>query len=281
MTAQKRGLGRGLGALLKEPESGARTVPVENLKPNRLQPRSRFDEAELDELADSIKAQGIIQPILVTPEGAGSFTIVAGERRWRAAQKAGLRIVPVVVRETSDQREMLELALVENLQRTDLNPLEEAEAFQSLQQISGLSQEAIAARVGKARASITNTIRLLNLPAEVQDLVREGSLKAGQARPLLSLKTDEQRLALARQAVSKGLSAREIERRVNQSKKAKKPRGETVDPDTAAAADNLTRRLQTKVEIRRRRSGGTVQIHFHNEEELMRVFDLLMKGAKG
>ncbi|MEE8368069.1 MAG: chromosome partitioning protein ParB, partial [Thermoanaerobaculia bacterium] len=154
-----------------------------------------------------------------------------------------------------------------------------AEAFRSLQQISGLSQEAIAARVGKARTSITNTMRLLRLPAEVQALIRDGSLSAGQARPLLSLKTDEQRLALARQAVSKGLSAREIERRVNQSKVKKSAGEDTIDPDTAAAAENLTRSLQTRVEIRRKRRGGSVRIHFHSEEELMRLFDLLMRGA--
>lgn len=279
MTAKKRGLGRGLEALLKVPEFGSTTIPIESLQPNRLQPRSGFDETGLDELAASIKAQGIIQPILVTPKSANTFTIVAGERRWRAAQRAGLRAVPVVVRKTSDQAEMLEVALVENLQRADLNPLEEAEAFRSLQQISGLSQEAIAARVGKARTSITNTMRLLRLPAEVQALIRDGSLSAGQARPLLSLKTDEQRLALARQAVSKGLSAREIERRVNQSKVKKSSGEDTIDPDTAAAAENLTRSLQTRVEIRRKRRGGSVRIHFHSEEELMRLFDLLMRGA--
>jgi ParB family chromosome partitioning protein len=281
MTAKKRGLGRGLDALLQAPKTGTRTVPVDNLKPNRLQPRSLFDEEGLTELAESIKTQGIIQPILVTPKDANTFTIVAGERRWRAAQRAGLRVVPVIIRETTDQRELLEVALVENLQRADLNPLEEAEAFQALQQISGLSQEAIAGRVGKARASITNTIRLLKLPDEVQELLRDGSLKAGQARPLLALKTDEQRLALARQAVAKGMSAREIERRVKQVGSEKKARKRVVDPDTAAAAENLTRSLQTKVEIRRKRRGGSVQIHFHNEDELMRLFDLLMKGVRG
>ena len=279
MTAHKRGLGRGLDALLKVPASGTTSVPIENLKPNRSQPRSIFDETDLDELTASIRAQGIIQPILVTPRSGNTFTIVAGERRWRAAQKAGLRIVPVVVRETSGQGELLEIALVENLQRADLNPLEEAEAFNSLQKISGLSQDAIAARVGKARATITNTIRLLKLPAEIQDLIRDGSLKAGQARPLLSLRTDEQRIALARQAVSRGLSAREIERRVNQGREEKTARKKTVDPDTDAAAENLTRTLQTRVEIRRKRKGGSVQIHFHSEEELMRLFDLLIKGA--
>ena len=279
MTAQKRGLGRGLDALLKVPASGTTSVPIENLKPNRSQPRSIFDETDLEELTVSIRAQGIIQPILVTPRSGNTFTIVAGERRWRAAQKAGLRVVPVVVRETSGQGELLEIALVENLQRADLNPLEEAEAFNSLQKISGLSQDAIAARVGKARATITNTIRLLKLPAEIQDLIRDGSLKAGQARPLLSLRTDEQRIALARQAVSRGLSAREIERRVNQGREEKTARKKTVDPDTDAAAENLTRTLQTRVEIRRKRKGGSVQIHFHSEEELMRLFDLLIKGA--
>ncbi len=197
MNPKKRGLGRGLDALIekveeKKPEEPVRTLPIDRLHPNRFQPRTHFDDAALEELAESIRAQGIIQPLVVAPEGDG-WAIIAGERRWRAARQAGLEAVPVVVREVADDREMLELALVENLQRSDLNPIEEAEAYAALQEKFGLSQEDVATRVGKARTTVTNSLRLLRLPDEVLDLLREGRLTAGQARPLLGLTTTRRR----------------------------------------------------------------------------------------
>ncbi len=287
MNVKKRGLGRGLDALIQPAAEEApaapapvQSLPVASLKPNRFQPRTRFDEAEIQDLADSIRAQGVIQPLVVAPDddGEGSYTIIAGERRWRAARRAGLDEVPVFVRAVSGDRELLELALVENLQRSDLNPLEEAEAYLALQEKFGLSQEEIATRVGKARTTVTNSLRLLRLPEEVQDLLRAGQLSAGQARPLLGLAAPEAQIGLAGRAVREGLSARDMERLSGEprEKKQKKP-ARPVEIHTAAAEEKLTRRLQTRVEIRRRGKGGFVQIHFHSEEELMRLYDSLME----
>ncbi|HYH46101.1 MAG TPA: ParB/RepB/Spo0J family partition protein [Thermoanaerobaculia bacterium] len=299
---KKRGLGRGLDALLESrpaaptPPTGptpttnptppaisaaaeaVTSLPIDRLRPNRLQPRSLFDEQGLEDLAASIRMQGIVQPLIVTPEAEGGYSIVAGERRWRAARRAGLETVPVVVREVVDDRERLELALVENLQRSDLNPVEEAEAYQALQESFGLSQDEVATRVGKARPTVANALRLLRLPDEVRELLREGRLTAGQARPLLALKPQEQ-IELARRAAAQGLSAREIERLVSLGvtpRQAAKP-PTPVEVHAAAAAETLTRRLQTKVEIQRKGRGGVLRLHFHSEEELMRLYDLLLE----
>lgn len=284
--ARKRGLGRGLDALIREEpeaEAGVKSVAVGDLQPNRYQPRSRFDESGLEELAESIRSQGVIQPIVAVPATGGRYTIVAGERRWRAAQRAGLSEVPVVVREVSGDRELLELALVENLQRSDLNPVEEAEAYRTLRETFELSQDAIASRVGKARTTVTNTLRLLRLPQEVLDLLRDGLLTAGQARPLLALSSDDAMAELAQRAAETGMTARELERAVQKPDDEVKTKKKAAQEDvhTAAAADKLTRRLQTKVVIRRRGDGGTLRIHFHSEEELMRLYDLLMNRDEG
>ena len=281
--AKRRGLGRGLDALIAEPAAGGEGVsrlPVDQLHPNRFQPRSRFDAAGLDELAESIRAQGVIQPVVVTARKTGGWTIVAGERRWRAAQLAGLAEIPALVREVAGDRELLELALVENLQRADLNPIEEAEAYQTLAQRFGLAQEEIAVRVGKARPTVTNALRLLKLPPEVADLVRDGRLTAGQARPLIGLDGVEAQVRLARRAVEQGLTARDLERLVAPPEPKRRKRERKVEVHTAAAEERLTRRLQTRVEIHRRGRGGTLRIHFHTEEELMRIYDLLLpKGG--
>jgi ParB family chromosome partitioning protein len=269
--ARKRGLGRGLDALLR-PEQGVRQIEVGRLRPNRFQPRAQFDETGLEELAESIRAQGIVQPLLVREEGDGSFTIVAGERRWRAAQRAGLATVPAVVREVAGDRELLELALVENLQRADLNPVEEAEAFRLLRETFGLSQEEVARRIGRSRAAVSNALRLLRLAPEVLDLLRGGGLTAGQARPLVGLPPERQ-VALAEQTVRGGLSARQVERAAQGGGRRRDPA--PPEANAAAAAERLTRALQAKVEIVRRRRGGEVRIHFHSEEELIRLFDLL------
>lgn len=276
--SRRRGLGRGLDALL-EPESAVRSLPLSSLKPNRLQPRSDFDEEGLAELAASIRAQGIVQPIVVTQEDDGGYLIVAGERRWRAARRAGLDEVPVVVREIADDRELLEAALVENLQRSDLNALEEAEAYRTLQGRFELSQEAIAVRVGKGRSTVANRLRLLRLPEEVRELLRAERLTAGQALPLVTIESEEEAVRLAQRAATQGWSARQVEQRAAGRKSARR-RKPPPDPDTAAAEERLTRHLQTRVEIKRRRNGGTVSLHFHSEEELMRLYELLM-GQRG
>jgi ParB family chromosome partitioning protein len=282
---KRRGLGRGLSALLPADE-GIRSLPIDQLQPSRHQPRSWFDDAGLDELAASIRAQGVIQPLIVTPTGSGGYTIVAGERRWRAARRAGLKVVPVVVRQVRDDRQQLELALVENLQRADLNPIEEAEAFRSLQEGFGLSHEEIAERVGRARPAVTNTLRLLKLPSAVQDLLRAGRLTAGQARPLLALDDPEEILRMAERAATEGLSARALEALAGAAAPADAPKrkrrgaGRPVEPHAAAAAERLTQSLQTRVEIERRRRGGQIRIHFHSEEELMRLYDLLVEKGE-
>ncbi|MGH9379819.1 MAG: ParB/RepB/Spo0J family partition protein [Thermoanaerobaculia bacterium] len=282
MSARKRGLGRGLDALIEDvpqpsPQPTPLVVPVDQLKPNRRQPRSTFDEEGLQELADSIRAQGVIQPLIVSQAGDGSYQIVAGERRWRAARRAGLAEVPVVVREAVGDRELLEVALVENLQRTDLDALEEAQAFRSLAEEHGLSHEEIGRRVGRSRPAISNSLRLLQLPEEIQTLLREGRLTAGQARPLLALEGEAQ-LRLARLAVAEGLSARAIEQRVQRATRGPRAR-RAAEPDVhaQAAAERLTRELQTRVEIRRRGTGGEIRIRFHNEEELMRLYDKIAR----
>ena len=285
-SGKKRGLGRGLDALIEKaeakPEEPAGTLPIDRLHPNRFQPRAHFDEAAIEDLAASIRAQGIVQPLVVTPEGDG-YAIIAGERRWRAARKAGLETVPVFIRPVAGDRELLELALVENLQRSDLNPIEEAEAYAALQEKFGLSQEEVATRVGKARTTVTNALRLLRLPDEVLDMVREGRLTAGQARPLLALAGPEEQIQLADRAVREGLSARDLERLTSgpreEPPKPKKPE-RPVEVHTAAAEERLTRRLQTRVEIKRQGKKGHLRIHFHSEEELMRLFDVLIERGE-
>jgi len=264
--------------LLEPSAAPVRTLTLGELAPNRYQPRSDFDDGGLEELAESIRSQGVVQPIVVTPGSDGKFTIIAGERRWRAARRAGLLEVPVVIRELENDRQLLEMALVENLQRSDLNPVEEGEAYRSLKDSFGLSQEEIARQVGKARSTISNAVRLLSLPDEIQDMLRDGRLAAGQARPLLALEDVERQLELARRAVKLGLTARQLEELAGdrQKPRAKKP-SIASDPDTRAAAERLTRRLQTKVEIRRKGKGGTVRLHFHTEEELMRLYEFLLR----
>ncbi len=285
-TVKKRGLGRGLDALIQGPdaqelaqrgEGGIRKLPVAALKPNRWQPRSSFDDLELEALAASIRTQGLVQPLVVTIDSDGTYSIVAGERRWRAARLAGLEEVPVVIRGDLDDRSRLELALVENLQRSDLNALEEAEAYATLQEKFGLSQEEIAVRVGKGRTTITNSLRLLKLPQEIRELLRAGQLTAGQARPLLALGDRERQIALAEQAVREELSARQLEHLSARPRQRAQRPSRQVEVHTAAAEEKLTRRLQTRVEIRRQGQGGRLQIHFHSEEELMRLYDLLME----
>ena len=287
--ARKRGLGRGLDALLggstgapadRASAAGAPAeLAVDEIRPNPNQPRTRFVESELESLADSIRTQGLIQPIVVTRENDG-WVILAGERRWRAARRAGLDTVPVTVRDQVTEQQRLELALVENLQRSDLDPIEEAEAYRALREEFGLSQDEVARSVGKARSTITNALRLLRLPEEVRDLLAGGGLSAGQARPLLALNSATQQRDLAREAVEHGLSARDLEQRVGGGQKpaSKKKKSEPKsDVHARAAEERLTQALQTKVQIHRRGAGGQVRIHFHSEEELMRLYETLVR----
>lgn len=286
-STKRRALGKGLSALLPErpalapgPEAGE--VPVEQLEPNPEQPRTAIDPQRLAELAASIRQSGIVQPILVRRRG-GRYQIVAGERRWRAAQEAGLATVPITVRDVADE-ELLELALVENIQRQELTAVEEAQAFQRLQDDLQLTQEQIAQRVGRDRSTIANTLRLLRLPRELKELVAAGRLEAGHARALLALGSAEEQIELGREASRKGLSVREVERRVTQAR-TRPPRGEArggrKDANTRAAEERLRTALGTRVEVQRKGRGGVVRIAFKSEAELQRLFDLLVRRSRG
>ena len=276
--AKRRGLGMGLSALLGGgPESvgtegeraGAQTVPIEFLRPSPLQPRRRFDEAELEALAGSIRERGILQPLLVRPStsGAAGYEIVAGERRWRAAQRAGLHEVPAVVRELSDL-ETLELALIENIQRADLSPLEEAHGFRRLIEEFRHTQDELAAALGKSRSHIANTLRLLALPPAVQALVEDGSISAGHGRALLGSPEPER---LARVVIEQGLNVRDTEelvRREGAKPKQARTRGQSVDPHVKDVEDRLTSTLGLEVGIRARGRGGVLSIRYHDLDQL-------------
>ena len=282
MIGKKPALGRGLSALLPGkddvPRGTQREAEIGQLKPSRFQPRRDFSEAALSDLARSIREQGIVQPIVVVARGDG-FEIVAGERRWRAASLAGLQRVPIVVRENASDRELLELALVENLQREDLNPLEAAEAYARLREEFQLTQEQIADRVGKERATVANSLRLLKLSSQIKDRVRSGELSAGHARALLALASVDDQEQLAEEIVRRALSVRQAEKRA-----ATMAAGDRVvhakkrDPFTRDAEEKLTRRLQTKVRIVRKRRGGRIELSFGSEEELIGLFESLMKN---
>jgi ParB family transcriptional regulator, chromosome partitioning protein len=280
---QKQALGRGLSALLPgrdevPRETGAREVEIGRLVPNRFQPRREFSQGSLAELAASIREQGVVQPIVVTPRGE-KLEIVAGERRWRAAAMAGLTKVPVVWRERQSDSDLLEVALVENIQREDLNPLEAAEAYARLKDEFRLSHEKIADRVGKDRSTVTNALRLLKLPESVRERIRSGTLSGGHARALASLVSADDQERLAEEILRRGLSVRQTEKRVASFGSADKLRKEyRRDPFTRDAEEKLSRRLRARVRIVRRRRGGKVEIGFGSEEELIGLFERLSRA---
>ena len=277
---KRRGLGRGLDALLPSAAStdGSRSLPVGELVPNPAQPRSQIAAEDLEGLAASIAARGVIEPIVVRPQ-AGRFQIIAGERRWRAAQLAGLERVPVVVRDASDEDVGL-LALVENLQREDLNPIEEALAFRRLADVGGMTHGAIATEVGRSRTAVTNTLRLLELTPQVRRLVETGKLRAAAARALVPLDAATQ-AQLAEEIIRGDLSVREAERRVKQAREGsgpgqpKKSGPSGLDPNTRDAQERMQRAVGFPVHIRRRGKGGAVQIQFFSEDDLHRIFVVL------
>ncbi len=283
--ARRKALGRGLSALIPEPEparapAAPAEVPISALEPNPYQPRGAMDPARLAELAASIRESGIVQPILVRRRG-DRFQIVAGERRFRAAEAVGLETVPVTVRDVADEH-LLEVALVENIQREELNPIEEAQAYQRLQEEFSLTQEDIARRVGRDRTTVANTLRLLRLPRDLREMVAAARLDAGHARALLALERAEDQLALGREAARRGLSVREVERRVAQMRAPKGVGGRPrKDPNTRAAEERLRAALGTRVEIARRGKGGVLRVAFTSEAELNRLFDLLARGGRG
>jgi ParB family chromosome partitioning protein len=284
--AAKQALGRGLKALIPDTpraRTGLAEIPVDHLQPNPHQPRQVFDDQALAELTASIHRHGILQPLLVSEDGPDRYLLITGERRWRAARRAGLRTVPAVIRERLEDTDQLELALVENLQRQDLTPLEEARAFDHLRTSLGLSQAEISARVGMNRSTVANSLRLLKLPREIQELVELGTLSAGHGRTLLAFEGDRARVEWANRTVASGLSVRDLERAAVEargepkSEKKKRPPA-APDPNLIAAEEKLELRLGARVDIRARRSGGTIVISCDGQGELMRVFDLLMGG---
>ncbi len=285
MAAKKRGLGRGLDALLgsvgdedktadegQSPAVDLTQLPVDLIQRGRYQPRRDFNPESLQELADSIAAQGVVQPIVVRPIKGGRYEIIAGERRWRATQQAGLGEIPVVIRDVDDQAAMA-MALIENIQRDDLNPLEEASALYRLLDEFKLTHQQIAQAVGRSRTSVTNLLRLLDLNSDVKSLIEQGELEMGHARALLGLKGEPQSKA-ARQVVSQGLSVRETERLVRrlqgvEESAADKPKSQRTDPDVSRLESDLTDRLGARVKIQQSRGGkGRLVISYNSLEEL-------------
>ena len=284
----RKALGRGLGALLSSDRtidlgSEPTEVELDSIVPGPMQPRTHFDEASLEGLADSIRSHGIVQPLLVRRRD-NSFELIAGERRWRAAKLAGLTRVPVVVKEVPDES-LLEIALIENIQRENLNPIEEAQAYKKLIETVGLTQEALASRVGRDRSYITNYLRLLRLPDDLQQLVKEGRLSTGHARTILALNHPDQQRRVARQIIDGGLSVRATEQlvqRLAEEKPARTPSApRAVDPNVRAAETKLRRALGTQVKILISEQGrGKVEISFFNSQDLDRIYNLLMNPVR-
>jgi ParB family chromosome partitioning protein len=281
--SKRSALGKGLSALIPdtpEPQTGVTELDVDLLRPNEYQPRVHVDDARLEELAQSIRSHGVIQPIVVRRVGE-TYEIIAGERRWRAARHAGLRRVPVVVREVRSEspHDLLEMALIENIQREDLNAIEEGIAYRRLVDEFAMTQDAIAKAVGKDRSTVANMVRLLKLPDEVQDEVAAGRLSMGHARALLTLTDAGAQRTLARDIIARNLSVRETEGLVKKSMDPELPRTVTraqpADVHTRAAEDKLRLQLGTRVRIVRRGKKGRIEIEFVSEEELIRIYDVL------
>lgn len=285
--ASNKGLGKGLGALLGDfseesiEQSAYRELPIYKVEPNPDQPRQEFDENELQALADSIGIHGVIQPLTVREMPSGYYQIIAGERRWRAARMAGLSDVPVVVIE-ADDRKAMELALIENLQRQDLNVVEEALGYQTLIEEYGLTQEEAASRVGKSRPAVTNTLRLLTLPKEVLEKLKQGLLTAGHARAILSLKSEKKQLEATQKIIALALSVRQTETLCkNMSKEPVQKKELTFAVDYVAECEkNLSKHLGRGVKIISGKRKGKFELEFYGEEDLQNLLDALMKIQK-
>ena len=282
MASKKGGLGKGLEAIFAEnateDQNATVTLKISDLEPNREQPRHEFKEEALMELADSISRHGILQPLLVRPLLGGGYQIVAGERRWRAARMAGLTEVPAVIREL-DESQVMELALIENLQREDLSPLEEAQGYAALIDTYGFTQEEVAETVGKSRPAVTNALRLMKLPEEIRSMLEEGVLSAGHARALLALPEEEAMVALVRQVKEKGLSVRQVEELAKKAsqrgKEEKKEKKSRKIPYFSEAELALHDHLGRKVSVNGTKKKGVLQIEFYGEEdlkELLKIF---------
>lgn len=281
--SRKSGLGRGLDALIPgsepAPRSGIVQIPVELISPNPRQPRRNFNPGELSELAASMREHGVIQPLIVSNDRQGEgYVLIAGERRLMAAREAGIEQVPAILREADDQQR-LELALIENVQRADLNPLEAAEAFRQLSEDFNLSHEEIAARVGKSRTAVTNTLRLLKLDDSVQQALIDEHIREGHARALLALPTHQAQAAGLRVVVDRDLTVRQTEelvRKLSGQKPSPRPKP-APEPEIVALEERLRASLGTKVRLNRRSKGGTITIHYYSDEELNTLIDRLIE----
>ncbi|WP_338818618.1 Stage 0 sporulation protein J [Moorella thermoacetica] len=282
----KRGLGRGLEALLPpkevDPENHAAItrIAIDRIVAGRHQPRKDFDNAKLEELAQSIKVHGVIQPIVVKPAGSGKYEIIAGERRWRACRQAGLKEIPAIIK-TLDDRATAEISLIENLQREDLNPLEEAEAYEALITEHHLTQEEIAGRVGKSRPVIANALRLLQLPAEIQKMLRSNEISSGHARALLALKDAEHQVALAKKIKEENLSVRETEAIIKKiqsegelARKKQNP-GKRESLEVRQVEERLQQVLSTRVKLKHGKKSGKIEIFYFGPEDLERIIMVL------
>ena len=278
----EKGLGRGLGALfgeeaILESESLTETLPLSKIEPNAAQPRKNFDEEGLRELSESIRMHGVLQPITVRKLETGYYQIISGERRWRASKLAGKKDIPAMII-TADGRKSLELALIENLQREDLNPMEEASGFRLLMTEYGLTQEGIAEQVGKSRPAVANALRLLSLPEPVQKMISEGSLSGGHARTLVPLDNPDLQIELAQRIVEEGLSVRKTEALVKQLQNSKKPKEQTEDPNRIyyeEAEANLSSRLGRGVHITRGKRKGKLELEYYSVDDLNDLLDAL------
>ena len=279
MAQQKKVLGRGLSALIPgndpaPPRAGGAEIEIGKIDPNPSQPRKYFDETLIAELAESIREHGVVQPVLVSKKG-DRFMLIAGERRYRAAKQAGLTTIPAVVKEGATQSDVLQIALIENIQRADLNPIEEAVAFRQLHDEFHLTQEEIAKRVGKERSTIANALRLLKLPDSVKQLVANGQLSMGHARALLAVSDRKKLETLAQRVVRQGLNVRQTEALVTGAPQKVEKKETLKDVFTRDAEEKLTRSLSTRVQIDRKRRGGIIRITFSSEDELIRLHDEL------
>ncbi len=281
------GLGRGLNALLGDPDlqpqgEGSVTLPISQVEPGLNQPRKRFEQGALDDLAESIRVHGIIQPLTVRRLATGYYQIIAGERRWRAAKAAGLQEVPAVIIE-ADDRKVMELGLIENLQREDLNPAEEARGYRTLMEEYGLTQEQVAQQMGKSRPAITNTLRLLALPDEVMQLLEEGTLSAGHARALLSLPSPGLQREAAKRVVEEQLSVRQTEALVKALQKEKREKPKPQGPDLSLYLGELEKdlsgRLGRKVRISHKGKKGRIELEYYNEQDLEALLQQLRDGG--
>ncbi len=298
----KFGLGKGLGALIPEhqqyfdssrnplePGDSIKIIPIAKIQPNPDQPRKTFPEESIEELSQSIRKHGLLQPIIAEPSGADTYIIVAGERRYRAAQRAGLEELPVILRSVSAEKR-LQLSLIENIQREDLNPMEEAKAYQGLMELTGYTQEQVAEAVGKNRSTVANALRLLRLPESMQEAVRSGGISAGHARSLLALVDEAERQALFARIVKESLSVRQAEQAVQDSvlrRAGKKPRSakkrasalaEDLDPNLKALEELFIERLGTKVEIKGSLDSGSISIEYYSQDDLQRIMEAIGSG---